>query len=96
MLLFILRRDGIYKPAGGWLKFAITLLLAVTVMLLVLLLLINYVGGAETWHQQDWWQRVLNISMLCIGGFVTYIQGCLFACGFRLADFRGPAKVTNK
>ena len=68
MLLFILRRDGIYKPAGGWLKFAITLLLAVTVMLLVLLLLINYVGGAETWHQQDWW-RVFSISV-CIGGFV--------------------------
>ena len=95
MLLFILRRDGIYKPAAGWLKFAITLLLAVTVMLLVLLSLINYVGGAETWHQQDWWQRVLNISMLCIGGFVAYV-GCLFVCGFRLADFRGPAKVTNK
>ena len=95
MLLFILRRDDIYKPADGWLKFSVILTLAVTVMLLVLLLLLNYAGGIESWHHQDWWQRVTNISMLCFGGFIAYV-GCLFACGFRPADFRGPAKATSR
>ena len=95
MLLLYLRRDDVYQPADGWLRFAIALLFSVVVMLVVLTLLLGHIGGVESWQQQDWWQRVLNTSILCIGGFIAYMS-CLLACGFRLSDFRGPAKVTNK
>ena len=75
MLLFILRRDDIYKPADGWLKFSVILTLAVTVMLLVLLLLLNYAGVLSP-GPSGLRQRVTNISMLCFGGFFAYV-GCL-------------------
>ena len=96
LLLFLaLRRDHIYRPAGSWLRFFIILLCAVTAMLVVLIILLGYMGGTEAWQQQSWWQRVFDIILLCCAGFMAY-AGSLFMAGFRLSDFRGPAKMTNK
>jgi len=96
LLLFLaLRRDHIYRPAAGWLRFFVVLLCAVTAMLVVLIILLGYMGGTEAWQQQSWWQRVFDIILLCCAGFMAY-AGSLFMAGFRLSDFRGPAKMTNK
>ena len=96
LLLFLaLRRDGVYQPEQGWLRFFIVLMIAVTLMLLVLQMLLNYMGATEFWHLQYWWQRIIKILILCVSGFLVYV-GCLFVGGFRLADIRGPAKATNR
>lgn len=95
MLLSVLRRRDIYMPATGWLNFSIKLLVAVCVMLAVLVLLLGHFESEAAWQQKDWWQRFINTLILCIAGLTAYV-GCLFACGFRVADFRGPAKVTNR
>jgi len=96
LLLFLaLRRDGVYQPEQGWLRFFIVLMIAVTLMLLILQMLLNYMGATEFWHLQYWWQRIIKILILCVSGFLVYV-GCLFVGGFRLADIRGPAKATNR
>ena len=96
-LLFVfLRRNNIYAPSAGWLRFFVGLLLSVVAMVAVLILLANQLHAAqvEFWQQLLWWQRVGNIAALCSAGFIVYI-GCLFITGFRLADLRGPAKATS-
>jgi putative peptidoglycan lipid II flippase len=96
-LLFVfLRRNNIYAPSAGWLRFCVGLLLSVVAMVAVLSLLANQLHAAqvEFWQQLLWWQRVGNIAALCSAGFIVYI-GCLFITGFRLADLRGPAKATS-
>ena len=95
LLLFVsLRKKGIYQPSRRWIRFFISLLSSVILMLMVLMFLLGQAGGAESWQQYSGWQRVLNIALLCGGGFAAYI-GCLFITGFRLADMRGPAKATS-
>ena len=96
-LLFVfLRRNNIYAPSAGWLRFFVGLLLSVVAMVAVLILLANQLHATqvEFWQQLLWWQRVGNIAALCSAGFIVYI-GCLFITGFRLADLRGPAKATS-
>ena len=96
-LLFVfLRRNNIYAPSAGWLRFFVGLLLSVVAMVAVLILLANQLHAAqvEFWQQLLWWQRVGNIAALCSAGFIVYI-GCLFITGFRLVDLRGPAKATS-
>ena len=96
-LLFVfLRRNNIYAPSAGWLRFFVGLLLSVVAMVAVLILLANQLHATqvEFWQQLLWWQRVGNIAALCSAGFIVYI-GCLFITGFRLVDLRGPAKATS-
>lgn len=97
LLLFIfLRKRGIYKPSSHWKKFMLSLTSSVTLMLLVLIYLGHWLGALDQnlWQRMAWWQRSGNIFALCAAGFLVY-AGALLATGFRVADLRGPAKVTS-
>ena len=96
-LLFIfLRKNGIYRPSGQWLKFAGRLIGSVALMVLVLMVIADWLDvlNQSVWQQLPWWQRSGNIVGLCAAGFVAY-AGCLMATGFGIADMRGPAKATT-
>jgi len=96
-LLFIfLRKNGIYRPSGQWLKFAGRLIGSVALMVLVLMVIADWLDvlNQSVWQQLPWWQRSGNIVGLCVAGFVAY-AGCLMATGFGIADMRGPAKATT-
>lgn len=96
-LLFIfLRKNGIYRPSGQWLKFAGRLICSVVLMGLVLMVVADWLDvlNQSVWQQLPWWQRSGNIVGLCVAGFVAY-AGCLMATGFGIADMRGPAKATT-
>jgi len=96
LLYVFLRKNNIYSPSAHWLRFSLSLILSLSAMVAVLILVANQLNANDSvfWQQLIWWQRVANIAGLCLAGFVTYI-GCLFITGFRLADLRGPAKVTS-
>ena len=96
LLYVFLRKNNIYSPSAHWLRFSLSLILSLSAMVAVLILVANQLNANDSvfWQQLFWWQRVANIAGLCLAGFVTYI-GCLFITGFRLADLRGPAKVTS-
>lgn len=95
ILLFIsLRKKAIYQPSKGWLRFFVGLVSSAVIMLLVLLQLLEIGGGTEAFYHQDWLQRITSIALLCVTGFIAFVVS-LFLFGFRLADMRGPAKVTN-
>jgi putative peptidoglycan lipid II flippase len=96
-LLFIfLRKNGIYRPSGQWLKFAGRLIGSVALMVLVLMVVADWLDvlNQTVWQQLPWWQRSGNLVGLCTAGFVAY-AGCLMATGFDIADMRGPAKATT-
>lgn len=96
-LLFIfLRKNGIYRPSGQWLKFAGRLIGSVALMVLVLMVIADWLDvlNQSVWQQLPWWQRSGNIVGLCVAGFVAY-AGCLMTTGFGIADMRGPAKATT-
>jgi len=96
-LLFIfLRKNGIYRPSGQWLKFAGRLIGSVVLMVLVLMVVADWLDvlNQTVWQQLPWWQRSGNLVGLCTAGFVAYAV-CLMATGFGIADVRGPAKATT-
>ncbi len=84
-LFVLLRKRGIFVPQPGWLKFFLKLLLAVAVMGAV-----AYYGSA----QFDW-AALQRHALLRLGALFGIIAVCaltyfavLFACGFRVRDFR--------
>ena len=94
LLYFALRKQGIYQPVNGWLKFFIRLAIAVLVMLLVLIQLSNALGGLESFYSFNWIQRVGYIGLLCGAGFVGFAASLLLM-GFRWSELQGPAKATT-
>ncbi len=71
--------------------------MSVAVMVVVLLLVASQLQILDTtlWYTLLWWQRLGNIALLCMGGFIAY-SACLFACGFRLADLYGPLRRPHR
>jgi len=94
LLYFALRKQGIYQPIQGWLRFFIRLAIAVLVMLLVLIQLSNALGGLESLYSFNWTQRVGYIGLLCGAGFVGFAVSLLLM-GFRWSELQGPAKATT-
>ena len=94
LLYFALRKQGIYEPIQGWLRFFIRLAIAVLVMLLVLIQLSNALGGLESFYGFNWTQRVGYIGLLCGAGFVGFAASLLLM-GFRWSELQGPAKATT-
>jgi putative peptidoglycan lipid II flippase len=84
LLLRRLRRDGVYRPAPGWGRFSLRLLLAVTVMAALVLWL---AGSLDGWMAQDKWTRALRLSGIVAAAVVAYF-GVLGACGLRPRHFR--------
>ncbi len=94
LLYFALRKQGIYQPIQGWLRFFIRLAIAVLVMLLVLIQLSNALGGLESLYSFNWTQRVGYIGLLCGAGFLGFVVSLLLM-GFRWSELQGPAKATT-
>jgi putative peptidoglycan lipid II flippase len=94
LLYFALRKQGIYQPVNGWLRFFIRLAIAVLVMLLVLIQLSNVLGGLESFYSFNWIQRVGYIGLLCGAGFVGFAVSLLLM-GFRWSELQGPTKATT-
>jgi putative peptidoglycan lipid II flippase len=94
LLYFALRKQGIYKPVDGWLRFFIRLAIALLVMLLVLIQLSSALGGLESLYSFNWIQRVGYIGLLCGAGFFGF-SASLLLLGFRWSELQGPAKATT-
>lgn len=85
LLLYQLRRHGIYQPQPGWGRFARRVVLALAVMAEVLLVL--YWSLPLDWLHSAAWQRAVWLTVLVLIGVLVYFA-CLYAQGFRLADFK--------
>ena len=83
LLLRALRARGIYRPAAGWLRFLMRLLLALAVMTAFLVWLSP---PAEWWLSATAWQRAGWLVAMVSGGAAVYFAA-LWAAGFRLHDF---------
>lgn len=94
LLYFALRKQDIYQPMSGWLRFFIRLAIAVMVMLIVLIQLSNALGGQESFYNFNWLQRVAYIGLLCGVGFIGFAVSLLLL-GFRWSELQGPAKATS-
>jgi putative peptidoglycan lipid II flippase len=83
LLYHYLRRDHIFQPQPGWLSFLLKLAVAAVAMTVVL-----WVGmGAETaWLKYHFLEKVLRITVLIVGGGVTYFL-VLWLLGIRPRDF---------
>jgi putative peptidoglycan lipid II flippase len=84
LLLWGLRKAGVYQPAPGWGRFGSQLLLACTLMA-ALVWWLN-VPSAE-WFAWGWQQRVGWVSLLVVVGMTSYI-GVLLATGLRPRHLR--------
>jgi len=84
LLLRGLLKGGIYKPAEGWWRFALTITVANLLMGLVLLAVGSQLQPSESLL---WWQRCLQVLALCVSGFLAYTLS-LFATGLRLRHLK--------
>ena len=74
LLLSALRKAGHYQPNKGWLK-----LFAQTGFACILMggVLYWYSPPLETWIEWSIWDRVINLSLWIVAGFVTYVLALL-------------------
>ncbi|KES11993.1 hypothetical protein SASC598O11_004060, partial [Snodgrassella alvi SCGC AB-598-O11] len=78
------RRQKLYTPSPGWLRFLLRLTVALVVMGLGLWLLQYWLPF--NWHSSGL-AKVGQLSILIVTGIILYF-GSLFALGFRVRDFR--------
>ena len=83
LLLYHLRKSGIYAPQPGWLRFFAQLALALLSMGGVLFWAM---GDAQSWLHMRALDKVLHLSALVAIGASVYF-GVLFAAGIRWQDF---------
>ena len=83
MLLTLLRRQGIYQPAAGWLRFGLQIGTGVLTMSVALWAMTHFWQGWA--HGRMIW-RMLNLAPVIFGGIAVYF-GALWLCGLRLKDF---------
>ena len=79
-----LRRDGVYRPAAGWGRFAMQLLVANALMAA---LLIAFAGDLASWTAAPALERSGRLSAIILGAVAVYF-GALLALGIRPKDFR--------
>lgn len=79
-----LRRDNVYVPLPGMLATLLRIALASSVMAVALYWLM--LPTAE-WLAADWHRRVLQLSMLCVIGIVSFVV-ILVGAGARMGHFR--------
>jgi putative peptidoglycan lipid II flippase len=86
LLLFGLVKNGIYRFRSHWFIYLFQTGLATLAMVIVL----KFLGGPadlQMWVQADTATRLIQLSILCFSGALTYIL-VLLLTGVRLADFR--------
>ena len=80
LLFFLLYRQKVYLPGGGWPRYFGQLTGA---SLLMALALIWGVGDLATdWLATGFRERVVHLALLVLGGFLVYL-GCIIALGIR-------------
>jgi putative peptidoglycan lipid II flippase len=96
LLFFALRSKAIYVPGRAWLRFILSLLLAVLLMVATLIWLGTQFNAfdASLWQQLSWWQRSTAIACICLAGLGVYLA-VLGVGGMRLRDLKGPVKATT-
>lgn len=87
LLLWGLRRAGVYQPQSGWWLFILRLLGACAVMA-ALILWIN--APSADWFVWGWQKRVLEMSILVISGIVVFFA-TLAILGMRPKHFKQMA-----
>jgi putative peptidoglycan lipid II flippase len=83
LLYHQLRRQAIFSPQPGWLKFLGKLLLALVLMAIALWFAM---GSEASWMQSSLSVRIAKLAMLVVLGAAVYL-GSLRLLGFRLRDF---------
>ena len=83
VLLYCLRKDGIYQPQPGWMAFSVKVIVAVGLMVLALWLVS---GPDQWWLESSGRMRVLGLGGLVMLGMSVYF-GVLVVLGFRPRDF---------
>ena len=85
LLLYLgLRRHGVYAPQAGWGMFLLKLLAALGVLGTSLWFLM---GSEAAWLAYGPLERMARLSLLVLAGIAVYFA-TLWACGFRLRDFK--------
>jgi putative peptidoglycan lipid II flippase len=84
LLLRRLRRDGVYRPAAQWGRFALQLLVANALMAGLLLVA---AGDLAAWTGAGKLDRIVRLAAL-VGGSAALYFGALWTLGVRLRDFR--------
>lgn len=87
LLFFGLRREGVFDFQPGWLLFVVRLVCANAVMCVFLVFI---AGDWREWLEWDIWQRIRQMTLLCVGGMTLYLL-TLLVSGMRPADFRRQA-----
>lgn len=83
LLYYYLRRDAIFEPQPGWMKFLLKLLVAACVMALVLWF---GMGDAANWLQYGFLAKLSRLAALVAAGAGIYFA-VLWLQGIRLRDF---------
>jgi putative peptidoglycan lipid II flippase len=79
-----LKQRGVYRPAAGWLSFALKLAMALAVMGIALWFA---AGEDAAWLAMSGSHKVLRLGVVVVVGIVAYF-GTLALLGFRLAHFK--------
>ncbi|EGH44094.1 virulence factor MVIN-like protein, partial [Pseudomonas syringae pv. pisi str. 1704B] len=87
LLFWQLRKQDLFQPQPGWMKFLFKLVIAVAVMSAVLLGLMHVMPA---WDEGHMLERFLRLGALVAAGVVTYFA-MLLLLGFRLRDFARKA-----
>ncbi|HHJ1455409.1 TPA: murein biosynthesis integral membrane protein MurJ [Pseudomonas aeruginosa] len=83
LLYWQLRKQRLYLPQPGWVKFLVKLVVAVLAMSAVLLATMHWLPA---WEQGAMLERFLRLGLLVVAGLLAYF-GMLALLGFRLRDF---------
>jgi putative peptidoglycan lipid II flippase len=83
LLLWLLLRNGYYRPRQGWLAFFVKVCVASAALALV----VTWLRGPDAaWLASGVVAKVSRLALVVAAGALTYF-GALFLLGFRLADF---------
>ncbi|WP_131777795.1 murein biosynthesis integral membrane protein MurJ [Legionella fairfieldensis] len=88
LLIMLLYRRGIYKPAAGWKKFILQLILANSTIVFYLFIV---TGNLDAWMSQTAVMRLMLLMMHVVASVFIYLM-ILRLTGVRLAQFRGQMK----
>jgi putative peptidoglycan lipid II flippase len=85
MLYYGLRKQGVYQPQAGWMRFGMIMLLANTALAGVALWLM---GDAQAWLDWETMQRIGWMSLIVVAGIAVYFAVMVLA-GLRMRHLRG-------
>lgn len=87
-----LRVEQVYQPLPGWGRYLARLLLATGLMAAFLLAALQY---ANQWLDWLWYDKVLWLGSICLGGVAIYGLSLLIG-GLRLRDLRASTGVAGR